>query len=198
MPDIMTTVGWAAVIFGSFYGVVQQSGTSKSLPQVVAACTCVLVIKTLLLALLTVRARLVGGDAAFANKKESANLLFLIFKPILLAYEWAPALAGMDAVDRITRCVNNNKEFEPFLVGLLLAASSVAKVGEVSKKGGVLVEDETELVKTLALVATYGRVLHSLLFLTWPLTGSEPRTMAFDGFFFATLGLAVYILTLVM
>lgn len=197
MTTVMTTLGWAALIVGSFYGVVTM-GTTKTLPQVIAICTSVLVIKTLLLALLTVRARMVGGEKGFANKKEAANLLFVLFKPILLAYDWAPALGGLDAVDRITRCVNNNKEFEPFLIGLLLAASSVAKVGEVSKKGAVLVADETELVKTLAMVATYGRVLHSLLFLTWPLTGSEPRTMAFDGFFFATLGLAVYILMLVM
>ena len=62
----------------------------------------------------------------------------------------------------------------------------------------MLAEDETELVKTLAIIATYSRVLHTLLFLTWPISGSEPRTMAFDGFFFAALGLAVYTLKLAM
>ena len=34
--------------------------------------------------------------------------------------------------------------------------------------------------------------------MTWPITGSEPRTMAFDVFFFASLGLAIYTLTLAM
>ena len=140
----MTTVSWAVPIFGSVYAVV-QTGTTKTLPELVAVCTCILTIKTLLLAMLTIRAKLVSGEKAFANKAESANLLFMLFKPMLLAYDWAPALAGLDASDRITRCVNNNKEFEPWLIGLFFAVSSVAKAGEVSKKGVVLVEDETEL-----------------------------------------------------
>ena len=58
----LLTIAWAVLICGSFYGVVNNAWSStKSLPQVVAVCTCVLVIKALLLALLTVRARLVGG-----------------------------------------------------------------------------------------------------------------------------------------
>ena len=165
----MTTVSWAVPIFGSVYAVV-QTGTTKTLPELVAVCTCILTIKTLLLAMLTIRAKLVSGEKAFANKAESANLLFMLFKPMLLAYDWAPALAGLDASDRITRCVNNNKEFEPWLIGLFFAVSSVAKAGEVSKKGVVLVEDETELAKTFILVATYGCVLHSVLFISLRLT----------------------------
>ena len=45
----------------------------------------------------------------------------------------------------------------------MFAAMAVASPGEVSKKGVVLAEDETELVKTLAIIATYSRVLHTLL-----------------------------------
>ena len=194
---MMSLLTWAIAIYGSIYGVAQQ-GTTKSLPQVVAVCTVVLTIKAFVLGLLAVRARLATGEKGFANKTESANVLLQLFKPPLIAYEWAPALAGSSAVERIERCVNKNKEFEPFLIGLMFAAMAVASPGEVSKKGVVLAKDETELVKTLAIIATYSRVLHTLLFLTWPISGSEPRTMAFDGFFFAALGLAVYTLKLAM
>ena len=139
-------------IYGSIYGVAQQ-GTTKSLPQVVAVCTVVLTIKAFVLGLLAVRARLATGEKGFANKTESANVLLQLFKPPLIAYEWAPALAGSSAVERIERCVNNNKEFEPFLIGLMFAAMAVASPGEVGKKGVVLAEDETELVRTLAITS---------------------------------------------
>jgi len=189
----VATLAWGVPIFASIYAVATTT-TIKTLPEVVAVCVATLVIKALLIALLTVRARMIGGEAAFGGgKKEAANLLFIVFKPVLLAYEWAPALGGKAAVERLERCVRNNCEFEPLFAGLLLAASVVAKTEVVSKKGVVLQEDQTELVKSLALVATYARVLHSTFFVTWPLTGSEPRTFAFDGFFFATLGLGVYV-----
>jgi len=67
--------------------------------------------------------------------------------------------------------------------------STLAKEANV-KKG---ITDETELAKILCLVATYSRVMHTFFFMTFPLTGAEPRTMAFDGFFFAALGLGVYV-----
>ena len=193
----MEKLAWAAPIYGSIYAVV-TTGTTQSLQQTAALCISALVIKGLLVALLTVRARMIGGDAAFASKKEAANLLFVLFKPVLLAYEWAPALGGKEAAERMERLRNNNCEFEPLLAGLMLAASSIAKEAIVDKKGAVIQEDETGILKTLCLVATLSRVMHTVFFMTLPLTGPEPRTLAFDGFFFATLGLAVYVAMIVL
>lgn len=189
---MMEKLAWAAPIFGSYAAVV-MTGTSKPLPRVVAVCVATLAIKSLVVALLTVRARMIGGETAFASKQEAKNLLFIVFKPVLLAYEWAPALGGIEAAARLERCKNNNCEFEPILAGLMLAASEIAKVGITDKKGNVVQADQAELVKTLCMVATLGRVMHTIFFMTLPLTGPEPRTLAFDGFFFASLGLAVYL-----
>ena len=119
-----------------------------------------------------------GGVGAVAQQ-EAANLLFIVFKPMLLAYTWAPWGGGTEAAARLLRCASNNSEFEPIFVGFLLAVSQ-------------LVAGDDAVLKFLTMVCLFGRCGHTLFFITWPITGSVPRTMCFDCFFFGALIMGIY------
>ena len=58
--------------------------------------------------MLTVRAKIAAGPEGFsasgtAAPKEAANLMFILFKPMLLAYPWVPGqpLGGTEAAARL-------------------------------------------------------------------------------------------------
>jgi len=178
---IATTLLWSVVCFGGIGGAVYFTYDSKSLKQTVAMCAIILMLKGLVVALLTVRAKIIGGAQAFGGgQKEAANLLFIVFKPLLLAYSWAPWGGGAEAAARFLRCAANCSEFEPAFVGGLIAVYLAVE------------GTEDHIISCLALLSTYGRVAHTFFFIMFPVFGPEPRTMSFDCFFFGALGLGVY------
>jgi len=178
---IVKTLIWSVICFGGLGGAVYFTYDSRSLKQTVAMCAIILMLKGLVIALLTVRAKIIGGAEAFGGgQKEAANLLFILFKPLLLAYSWAPWGGGADAAARFLRCVANNSEFEPAFVGGLIAVY-LALDGK-----------KDPIISSLALLCTYSRVAHTFFFVMFPVFGPEPRTMSFDCFFFGALGLGVY------
>ena len=112
------------------------------------------------------RIRITMGASGFATLEESRNALFFVFKPMLLAYDWAPLPGNNQTLQRMSRCETNNAENEPYFLGLALAACAVL--------------GDNDVLTVLALVQLLARILHTFFFITFPYTGPEPRTFAYD------------------
>ena len=161
----------ALVLISSFLTV-----AAITVPTSVALAAIILVIKSGLVALLTVRARVPEG--AFLSQAEADNLMLPIFQPLILAYSCLPGI-GLPFANRMERCAKNNAENEPLVILLALAvATPLAR----SSYG--------DLFEQLLTVFTFARVLHTLFFLMLPFCGPESRTIAYTFSLFSALALA--------
>uniref|UniRef100_A0A7S4J8J4 Glutathione transferase n=2 Tax=Prymnesium polylepis TaxID=72548 RepID=A0A7S4J8J4_9EUKA len=172
----MCTMAWATFVL-AFVGGLTSFTYSPALTTKSAILTvaCAMGVKHFMVIMIVMRCKI--ASVAFATKEEGGNVVFAVFKPLLMAYNWAP-LATLADAERMGRCVNNNTENEPLFIGLALAVGAV--VGE------------SAVITVVCLVFMYARILHSIFFLLLPYTGPEPRTFAFDFAFFPIIILAVY------
>ena len=119
-------------------------------------CASVLTIKSAVVSLLTVRARMMSRTFNF--KVESENLLARLVAPLFLTF--IPLGGSKNVVDMGERIALNNATNEPLFVALALASGLAA-----SSPPAVLVN-----------VFTYARVAHNIAFLAMPYITTAPRT----------------------
>ena len=172
---VLSSLGWAAFVAGFVGGLTNLSYSAFTTPAAALVVACALALKQFFLIVLQMRAKIAQGISA--TPAEGKNVVFIVFKPLILAYPWAPLTSNDDA-SRVGRCLASNTETELFFIAMALACSSV--IGE------------NVVLTVVYFVFMYARILHSLFFVLVHLTGPEPRSFAYDFCFFSFGILAVY------
>ena len=129
----------------------------------VITCAAVLGIKTIVVALATVRARIMSGTFNFKNP-EATNLFGALLDKSGLLLKFIKAGSSKQMVDIFERISLNNATNEPIFVGLALA-------------GGLAAAPPPAILVKIFL---YARIGHNLAFAFMPVTKSAvPRTACY-------------------
>eukprot|EP00966_Prymnesium_polylepis_P195144 4523667-Prymnesium_polylepis.1 len=119
---ILSSLGWATFVAGFVGGFTLLSYSAFTTPAAALVLTCSLAFKQFFLIVLQMRAKIANGIGA--TTAEAKNVLFIVFKPLILAFPWAPLTSKEDA-ERVSRCLTNNVETELFFIVMALACQLV-------------------------------------------------------------------------